>query len=425
MAYRPIPTNPAWEEQGPKGGGETTGGRTAVHFDEEDEVKTVSVAILLVMAMAMLCLAGSPALATKTVSTSDGVSLNFTDTGAFSSMTVNGNSVSLLNGVSGGFYIVPLDGVQPPGGWCRHDWGAGSGAVQITGTATQSGNTVTITGSASNESFNIVLTGGLPYIKVDGTVTGSTQNDHVFQVEFRLPVNAQDWVWGNTMVEPKAITSDTSKWYDFLYCFGGSSSSSHPMLSNNHFGSISSTASPAMGISMSPLVYPPSAHVLDYNLLGGFRILFELGTTTKTTLHSNTADFHFVIYQHNPTYGNHASVARYQSFFPEWFVRRYPGGNFADDDNLGGPSGTNALTADLCVRYIDSAYWANAYTSLSTLGIYDCKYQEPWSAHNTWLGQLNPVNGSQAIEEMAKDVASNDNGSNPGKGETSKTWARP
>ena len=69
-------------------------------------------AVLLLLSLALL--AGGlalPAFANVSVSTTDGVTLTLTNSGAFSSMTVNGNTVPTLSGVSGGFFIVPMDGV--------------------------------------------------------------------------------------------------------------------------------------------------------------------------------------------------------------------------------------------------------------------------------------------------------------------------
>ena len=117
--------------------------------------------------------AALPPLANVSVSTSDGVTLTLTNAGAFSSLTVNGNTAPTLAGVNGGFFIVPMDGVIIDAN--RHTYYAGT---QITGTATQNGSNVTLTGTAQNQSFSITLTGGLPYIKVDGTVTGNG-TDHV------------------------------------------------------------------------------------------------------------------------------------------------------------------------------------------------------------------------------------------------------
>ena len=282
-------------------------------------------AVLAALVFVLFC-AALPALAVKTVSTSDGVTLTLTDTGAFSSLTVNGNTVPTLAGVNGGFYIVPMDGVAIDA--ARHTYYPGT---QITGTATQSGSNVTITGTAQNQTFNITLTGGLPYIKVDGTVTGNG-SDHAFLVDFRLPVNANGWTWANRVNSVQTIdTSSNSNWYfagiGFHWVW-------HPQLSESPYGTITAhnvSGVSDTGLSLTPLFYPPAAYAIEYNAQTGLFIEFELGTTPKTTKHPNTADFHFVLYQHNPKWGNRSAVQRYQSFFPDWFTRTISGGNWFVD----------------------------------------------------------------------------------------------
>jgi len=364
----------------------------------------MSRAVLAVVVVAVLCLAAGPALGVKTVSSSDGVSLTFTDSGAFSSMTVDGNTVPTLGGVSGGFFIFPLDGVQLPTN--RHAFNAGT---QITGTASMEGSNVRVTGTAQNESFNILLTGGLPYIKVDGTVTGTTQTDHVFLVDFRLPVNAQGWSFARDMVTSDTIDTGSSNWYDYLHYF---QSGKHPSLSLNPYGSITKTTSPTMGLTLVPLMDPPQAYAIQYNGQGGFWIQFEMGTTPKTTKHPNTAEIHFVLYKHDPKWGNRSAVARYQSFFPEWFVRRYTGGNWIDDDD--GPR--SSIPTDISVKYLLTAGYADSISNNN--GWYAMKYNEPWCAHTTWDSALD------SVEEAAKDVPANDVFYDPAKGETAKTWAQ-
>ena len=95
----------------------------------------------LLLLLALVLGAALPALANVSVSTTDGVTLTLTNAGAFSSMTVNGNTVPTLAGVNGGFYIVPMDGVVID--TTRHTYYPGT---QITGTATQNGSNMTITG---------------------------------------------------------------------------------------------------------------------------------------------------------------------------------------------------------------------------------------------------------------------------------------
>ncbi len=322
----------------------------------------------LVALAVLLCLLGVAGTAQAvSVSTTDGVTLTLTSTGAFSSLTVNGNTVTTLSGVAGGFFIVPMDGVIIDA--TRHTYYAGT---QITGTATQNGSNVTLTGTAQNQTFSITLTGGLPYIKVDGTVTGNG-TDHAFLIDFRLPVDATGWTWGNRINQPQTIASGSSNWY---FANVGFHWQWHPQLSINPYGTVTTTASPAMGLSLTPLFYPPASYAIEYNSQTGFFIEFELGTTSKTTKHPNTADFHFVFYQHNPKWGNRSAVQRFQSFFPQWFRRSVSGGNwFIDCSHANYPT----TPTDFRLKFGETTSWADSTTQAD--GMLMARYIEPWCWH--------------------------------------------
>ena len=358
--------------------------------------------VVAVLAVVVLVALGAalPAAANVSVSTTDGVTLTLTNTGAFSSLTVNGNTAPTLSGVNGGFYIVPMDGVSID--VTRHTYYAGT---QVTGTATQSGNVVTITTSAvQNQTFTITLTGGLPYIKVDGTVTGNG-TDHAFLVDFRLPVNANNWTWCNAIAPgvwsgsvndyQTISTSSNSNWYfanDAFYL------EKHPQLSKNPYGTITAynvSGVSNMGISLTPLFFPPAAYAIEYNKQTGFFIEFELGTTSKTTLHQNTADFHFVLYQHDPVWGNRSAVQRYQGFFPSWFERTVTGGDWFVDP---GESNMPATPEDFRMKFSETCSWQDSY--YNSHGILQMRYSEPWAWHEFTVAPW-------VMEPRALDVSGN------------------
>jgi len=331
-----------------------------------------AVAVVLAVVLYSALLLSGAALAAKTVSTSDGMTLTLTDSGAFSSLTVNGNTAPTLGGVNGGFYIVPMDGVAMD--LYRTTFYPGT---QITGTATQNGANVTISATVQNQTFSITLTGGLPYIKVDGTVTGNG-TDHAFLVDFRLPVDANGWSWGNRVNQPQTINTGTSNWY---FASGITHWGLHPYLSVNPYGSItrygSGSGSADMGISLAPLFYPPAAYAIEYNGQGGFWIDFELGTTSKTTKHPNTADFHFVLYQNSPKWGNRSTVQRYQSFFPTWFNRTVSGGNWYVSPSP--KSNLPPTPSDFRFKFCEGGGYDDSYAQ--QWGLITCVYTEPWCWH--------------------------------------------
>ncbi len=259
--------------------------------------------------------------------------------------------------------------------------------TQITGTATQNGANVNITATVQNQTFNITLTGGLPYIKVDGTVTGNG-SDHAFLVDFRLPIDANGWTWGNRVNQPQTVNTGTSNWY---FASGVTHLGLHPYLSVNPYGSItrygSGSGSADMGLSLAPLFYPPAACALEYNGNGGFWIDFELGTTSKTTKHPNTADFHFVLYQNSPKWGNRSTVQRYQSFFPDYFNRTVSGGNWYVSPSP--KTNIPPTPSDFRFKFAEGGGYDDSF-SQQWGTVSRCVYTEPWCWH-VWSEDPNMV----------------------------------
>ncbi len=365
-----------------------------------------------VLAAAVLILVGVlPAIANVSVSTNDGVTLTLDNTGVFVSMTVNGNTVPTLTGVAGGFFIIPcenlpvLPGRNDPPGAARVDFTHTTNYVPcstaVTGTATQVGSDIHLTtGTIQNHTFDIWIRGGLPYLNVQGTVTGTTTNDKAFLLDFRLPVNANNWTWYNRLqgtpdgsdadgaVPSSQIinTGSTSNWYyaRALFFAGRHSwQSIHPYASVSAYD-VSGVSN--MGISMGPLLYPPQSALTEYNVQTGFLIEFELATTTKTTTYNpNTTNFYFVLYQHNPKWGIRAAVQRYQSFFPSWWNRITPGGNWFVG---GGGSGLVTTPSDFAIKYMEchaGSTWQNSDPYWNANNIMTMRYSEPWCWHSYYL----------------------------------------
>ncbi len=338
------------------------------------------------------------------VSTTDGMTLTLNSDGSWNSLTIDGNAVPQLTGVTGGFVFQMMDGVKIP--YARNTFYAGT---PVTGTATQVNSTTVrlqatkpITGG--NLVFDLTLTGGQPYLKVDGTVTGPG-SDHIFFLYFRLPVDAANWTFWKDVYTKQTISTATSNWYFSNYHFH---QAEHPDLTDWPYGSITKTTSPTMGLSLSPLFYPPCAYAIQYNGAGGFWIEFELGVTPKTTKHPNTCDVHFVLYKHDPKWGARSAVAKYYAAFPGWFTRVSSGGNWMLDSTRP----TNP--ADFAIKYFETYNWSDSYTDAA--GMLTCKYQEPWCWHLDFT--------AANIEGYAQDIPANDPVYCPGKGQSIKESAQ-
>jgi len=337
-----------------------------------------AVPVVLAVVLCMTCLAGG-AWANVSVSTTDGVTLTLTDAGAFSSLTVDGNTVPTLAGVSGGFFIVPMDGQAMD--YSRQTYYAGT---QVTGTATQSGSDIHLTTAVvQNQTFDIWLRGGLPYIKIEATITGNG-SDHVFLMDFRLPVDANGWKWGNNQMTSQTIsTGSASNWYfNPAVTYQGY----HPYQSNTPYSNISAYnvgGVPNMGLSLAPVLIPPESYAMEYNKQTGYFIESELGTTSKTTLHPNTATFKCVLYKHNPQWGFRSAVQRYQSIFPEYYLRRTAGGNWFLCPGTTLTNMPNDPISDFAFKFGEGQWWTDSYWSANN--VYTCSYIEPWGLHTKYI----------------------------------------
>ncbi|NIM49725.1 MAG: hypothetical protein GTO22_10860, partial [Gemmatimonadales bacterium] len=369
--------------------------------------RRVSRVVLPTLVLGLVCLLAGRAAATVSVATDDGVVLTLNDDGSWNSLTIDGAPVPELPGVTGGFVIARMEGIRIP--WQRNVFYAGT---PVTGTATQQGSDVHFTASTEGIWFDITLSGGGPYIGVDGTVTGPG-TDRVFIVYFRIPVDADGWKWWDHVNMYRTIANGSSNWYLSNRQnpnVGVFHQARHPDLSLSPFGSISRTSGAEMGISLSPLLYPPCAYAIQYNSQGGFWIEFELGTTPQTTKHPNTADFHFILYRHDPDWGVRSAAKRYYGFFPQWFQQVSRGGNWWWDKNV---RPTNP--EDFALVYFETYYWDDQYTIDANM--YTCKYQEPWCWHLPYLEEA-------TIEQKALDIPENDVTECIGKGQSVKESAQ-
>ncbi len=233
------------------------------------------------------------------------MTLTLNSDGSWNNLTVNGTSIPTLAGVTGGFVMYLTDGIIIP--YTRNTFYTGT---PVRGSATQNGSNINFSGSANGVNFNITLTGGLPYIKVDGTATGGG-TDHSFILYFRIPVEANNWKWWDHINASRTISDGGgANWYFVNSHFH---QARHPDLSDNPFGAIDTSN---MGLSLTPVFYPPQAYAIQYNSQGGFWIEIEMGVTYKTTRHPNQASFSFIMYQHDPNLGGPQRGARVYSFFP-------------------------------------------------------------------------------------------------------------
>jgi len=354
----------------------------------------LAIALLLAACLSLVC--ASAASATVSVATNDGLVLTLNNDGSWNSLTVDGISIPQTSNPAG-FRVESAPDV--PGH--REQYFAGTGIV---GTATQEGANVRLLASAEGLDFDILLIGGGPYIEVDGSATCPSAQDRTFIVYFRIPVDANGWLWHEDIATTDTI--DTRNWFFNPYVF---QQQRHPQLSDNPFGSITKTTSPEMGLSMSPFFYPPCAYALRYHDDTGFMIEFELGTSARTTKHPNSADFHFVLYQHDPEWGQRSAQDRFYGFFPQWFQKVARDGNWMDDYGIH-PTDPQ----DFSIVWFETYLWDTPWVTDNDM--YGCKYTEAWCEHIVW--------DESEIEQKALDIPENDVWPPYGKGQSTKEYAQ-
>ena len=353
----------------------------AARITNAEEGTLMKACKLCLVSAALALLLVSPAAAAVTVATDDGLSLTLNSDGSWNSLTVDGNPIPQTANPSG-FRVEPFEGKNIT--YTREVYFP---ATPIVGTATQEGSNARITATADGLDWDILLTGGGPCIEVDGTVTNPYGTDRIFVVYFRIPVNANGWLWGEDIGSNQTL--DARNWFFNEYVF---QQARHKCLSANPFSSVTKTSDPKMGLSLSPLFDPPCAHAIMYYYQSGFSIEFELGTSAKTTKHPNSADFHFVLYKHDPAWGHRSAVKRYYDFFPAWFQKVSLDGNWMDE-YWNFPTDPQ----DFAIQYYETDFW-NTQWALDN-GIYSCKYAEAWCQHIVWA--------ESEMEQKALDIPEN------------------
>lgn len=194
---------------------------------------------LCLVSAALVLLLVSPAAAV-TVATDDGLSLTLNSDGSWNSLTVDGNPIPQTANPAG-FRVEPFEGKDIS---YRRD--VYFPATPIVGAATQEGSNVRITATADGLDWDILLTGGGPCISVDGTVTNPYGTDRIFVVYFRIPVDANGWLWGEDIGSNQTL--DARSWFFNEYVF---QQARHKCLSANPFSSVTKTSDPKMGLSLS------------------------------------------------------------------------------------------------------------------------------------------------------------------------------
>ncbi|HEX2267408.1 MAG TPA: hypothetical protein VHI97_04275, partial [Actinomycetota bacterium] len=197
----------------------------------------------------------------------------------------------------------------------------GARAVPVGGKLERSGEDVTQHGEVEQGSLSLdaTLRQNADHVRVDGTVETSSRRDVGLQLTYTLPIDARGWQWADDARRTRAIEDDGARRARAIRDgYRALSSSSLQRTSTYPFGAVFDRDSTvAFGVPL----HKPRIFRIEYVQGEGLRLTFDLGLSRKAGI-GPRADFSFVIFTADPTWGFRAVTQRYYELFPRSFIRR-------------------------------------------------------------------------------------------------------
>lgn len=181
-------------------------------------------------------------------------------------------------------------------------------------TATEAG--VRLRGSDPDRGLEIEATwkpaGGM--LRLEGRVRSTTELDRCLHLSYRVPLWAEDGAWGADIGVAEQVKAGGR--YSTTAPFG-----SFGPYSIYPFSSVviaGKTAAFSLGVPMDP----PRPFRLSYATDRGLAVEWDFGLSSLPERFPRSADFHAVLYRHDPEWGFRSAAARYYELFPEYFEVR-------------------------------------------------------------------------------------------------------
>ena len=147
------------------------------------------------------------------------------------------------------------------------------------------------------------------HIRVEGEVRSSSRKDVPVQVTYTLPVAATGWTWPDDARRTRTIRRGT---------YSSLSNSSLQQTSVYPFGAVFDRRSMlAIGVPLGE----PRIFRIEYVRGRGLSITFDLGLSPAAGM-GPRAEFSFIVYTADPSWGFRAATEKYYEVFPGSFVRR-------------------------------------------------------------------------------------------------------
>ncbi len=247
--------------------------------------------------------------------------------------------------------------------------------VAFGGAVTSDAGGLTQTSSSNGLNLRARFTKVGSAIRVDATLTDTTQNDRAVELSFGLPVDLPGGKWDQDPITSIPIVDGTS--YDNLAGnFGLPSHSLYPF-------AVVRNADAAFCLA-TPMV--PQMNRFRYDRRDGFRVTWDLGISPATSKAPSTAAVSFWIYTTSPRWGFRSAAEEYYWLNPDSFVSvtsqqgawlvnssKAPPENIPNSQDFGwafleGDANIDFASANglLTLHYIEPSGWARYFPGYTT-----------------------------------------------------------
>lgn len=244
----------------------------------------------------------------------------------------------------------------------------GHGAIPFPTRSEATDGGLRITGSEHGLAIDATLTADGDALRLDGTLRSTEERERCITLVWRLPVAAEGGRWWNDIGTAKTVEP------------GGTYRNAAPLGGCGPYSvyPLSSVVIPdSAAVSLAVPMHPPRPFRIGYDTSEGLAIEWDLALSSLPEQFPRAADFHALIYRHDPRWGFRSAVQRYYDLFPEYFEVRVPKfGNwyYADLSALADPE-------DFGLAYNEYIQPGSAEHD-HTIGNLVFGYTEPWG----WWG---------------------------------------
>ncbi len=153
------------------------------------------------------------------------------------------------------------------------------------------------------------------HIVVQGRISDNTRRDRAITLVFALPLDANGWRWGDDIRRERTIAGQGEYVNQTVVRCGSTGTLSlYPLAAIN---------TDHLGLAIALDLAKPAQYRLGYH--AGTKQLFvayDFGLAPETQSFPGSADFRFIIYSYNPTWGFRSAFDQFTHIFPEFFLVR-------------------------------------------------------------------------------------------------------